>query len=90
MKVESIEIFRVDMPMRDFFKNANHNHNVQPAIVVRVTADDGFSGIGDVEPVAGYSGLGSDEIADAMEQKARARSHRREPQGVARTHAEDG
>ena len=69
MKVESIEIFRVDMPMRDFFKNANHNHNVQPAIVVRVTSDDGFSGIGDVEPVAGYSGLGSDEIADAMEQK---------------------
>ena len=69
MKVESIEIFRVDMPMRDFFKNANHNHNVQPAVVVRVTSDDGFSGIGDVEPVAGYSGLGRDDIAEVMETK---------------------
>ena len=69
MKVESIEIFRVDMPMRDFFKNANHNHNVQPSVVVRVTSDDGFTGIGDVEPVAGYSGLSRDDIADAVEQK---------------------
>ena len=57
------------MPMRDFFKNANHNHKVQPAVVVRVNSDDGFSGIGDVEPVAGYSGLGRDDIADVMEQK---------------------
>ncbi len=69
MKVESIEVFRVDMPMRDFFKNANHNHNVQPSVVVRVTSDDGYSGIGDVEPVAGYSGLNRDDIADAVEQK---------------------
>ena len=69
MKVESVEVFRVDMPMRDFFKNANHNHNVQPSVVVRVTSDDGFTGIGDVEPVAGYSGLSRDDIADAVERK---------------------
>ncbi len=69
MRVSSVEVFRVDMPMRDYFKNANHNHNVQPCVVVRVTSDDGFEGIGDVEPVAGYSGLGRDDIADAVEEK---------------------
>ena len=69
MKVESIEIFRVDMPMRGYFRNANHNHNVQPAVVVRATSDDGFAGVGDVEPVAGYSGLGRDEVAEAIEAK---------------------
>ncbi len=67
MKVESIEIFRVDVPMRGYFRNARHNHNVQPAVVARATSDDGWTGIGDVEPVAGYSGLGRDETAEAME-----------------------
>lgn len=69
MKIESVEIFRVDMPMRGFFRNARHNHNVQPAVVVRITSDDGWTGVGDVEPVAGYSGLGRDEIAETMEQR---------------------
>src|SRR3989338_2222373 len=67
MKVASVEVFRVDMPMRGFYKNAFHNHNVQPCCLVRLRADDGFEGVGDVEPFRGYSSGGRDETADAIE-----------------------
>ncbi len=67
MKVASVEVFRVDMPMRGFFKNAFHNHNVQPCALVRVRTDDGFVGMGDVEPLRGYSSGGRDETAEAIE-----------------------
>ncbi|MEK6709045.1 MAG: hypothetical protein AABZ64_00550 [Nitrospinota bacterium] len=36
MKVASVEVFRVDMPMRGFFKNAFHNHDLQPCCLVRL------------------------------------------------------
>jgi muconate cycloisomerase len=67
MRVASVEVFRVDMPMRGFFRNAFHNHNVQPCCLVRLRTDDGFEGVGDVEPFRGYSSGGRDETAEAIE-----------------------
>jgi len=69
MKVASVEVFRLDMPMKGRFRNAQHDHDVQPCILVRVRSDDGAEGVGDVEPVPGYSAVGRDEIADVMERR---------------------
>lgn len=69
MRVASVEVFRVDMPMRGFFRNAFHNHNVQPCCLVRLRTDDGFEGVGDVEPFRGYSSGGRDETAEAIERR---------------------
>ncbi len=67
MKVASVETYRLDMPMKGYYKNANHNHNLQPCVLVRVRTDDGLEGIGDVSPVGGYSRTGPDETAAAVE-----------------------
>ncbi|MBI3126583.1 MAG: dipeptide epimerase [Candidatus Tectomicrobia bacterium] len=69
MKVASVEVFRVDMPMRGFFRNAFHNHDVQPCCLVRLRTDDGFEGVGDAEPFKGYSSGGRDETAEAIERR---------------------
>ncbi|MBT6396356.1 MAG: hypothetical protein HOJ95_16795 [Nitrospinaceae bacterium] len=67
MKVSSVEVHRIDMPMKGFFKNATHNHNLQPGVLVRVRVDEGLDGLGDAEPLSGYSSAGRDETADAIE-----------------------
>lgn len=67
MKVSSVEAYRVDMPMKGFYKNASHNHNVQPCVLVRVRTDEGLEGFGDAEPFSGYSSAGRDESAEAIE-----------------------
>ena len=67
MKVSAVEVYRVDMPMKGFFKNANHNHDLQPGVLVRIRTDEGLEGIGDAEPMSGYSSAGRDETADAIE-----------------------
>ncbi len=67
MKVSSVEAFRIDMPMKGFFKSAHHDHDLQPGLVVRVRTDEGLEGIGDVAPTSGYSSAGRDESAEAVE-----------------------
>lgn len=67
MKVSSVEVHCVDMPMKGFFKSAHHDHDLQPCLVVRVHTDEGLEGIGDVEPTSGYSAVGRDESAEAIE-----------------------
>ncbi len=67
MKVASIETYRVDMPMKGFFKSAHHDHDLQAGVLVRVRTDDGLEGIGDVAPTSGYSRTGPDETAAAIE-----------------------
>ncbi|MEE9273852.1 MAG: hypothetical protein V3V62_00905, partial [bacterium] len=67
MKVASVETYRVDMPMKGFYKNARHDHDLQPCVLVRVRTDDGLEGMCDVEPFSGYSSAGRDGTADAIE-----------------------
>lgn len=67
MKVASVETYRVDMPMKRFYKNANHNHNLQPCVLVRVCTDEGLEGIGDVAPLSGYSSADRDGTAEAIQ-----------------------
>jgi muconate cycloisomerase len=67
LKVASVETYRVDMPMKGFFKSAHHDHDLQAGVLVRVRTDDGLEGIGDVEPTSGYSKTGRDETAAVIE-----------------------
>jgi muconate cycloisomerase len=69
VKIVSVETFRVDVPLVGNFKSAHFEANVQPCAVVRVRTDDGFEGVGDVEPHAGDSSHDRDETADALEHK---------------------
>ncbi|MEE9276123.1 MAG: enolase C-terminal domain-like protein [bacterium] len=67
MKVVSVEVFRVDIPMKGVFESAHHAHDLQPCLLVRVGTNEGLRGTGDVEPLQGYSFGGRDETGDAIE-----------------------
>ena len=69
MKISTIDVYKIDMPMRGFFRNARHNHNVQEGVVVHVKTDNGLDGIGDIEPSEGYTKLNRNEIAETVEKK---------------------
>ena len=69
MKISTIDVYKIDMPMRGFFRNARHNHNVQEGIVIHVKTDNGLDGIGDMEPTEGYTRLNRNDIAEAVQKK---------------------
>ena len=69
MKISTIDVYKIDMPMRGFFRNARHNNNVQEGVVVHVKTDNGLDGIGDIEPSEGYTKLNRNEIAETVEKK---------------------
>ncbi|MED5578725.1 MAG: enolase C-terminal domain-like protein [Nitrospinota bacterium] len=67
MKISSIDVYKIDMPMKGFFRNARHNHNIQEGMVVHVKTDNGLDGIGDIEPTEGYTKLNRNDIAEIVE-----------------------
>ena len=69
MKISSVEVYKIDMPMKGFFRNARHNHNIQEGMVVHIKTDNGVDGIGDMEPSEGYTKLNRNDIAKAVEKK---------------------
>ncbi|MFQ5894643.1 MAG: mandelate racemase/muconate lactonizing enzyme family protein, partial [Nitrospinota bacterium] len=69
MKVASIEVVPVDMPLKGYFKSGTRKRNVQPGLIARVESDDGAEGVGDVEPTEGYSPAGRDACALAIRRK---------------------
>ena len=69
MKISSVEVYKIDMPMKGFFRNARHNHNKQEGMVVHIKTDNGIDGIGDMEPSEGYTKLNRNDIAKAVEKK---------------------
>jgi muconate cycloisomerase len=66
MKIERIEIHGVDMPLMGAFKTAYHSSAVQRSIIVRITSDDGLTGLGNVDPIAGYSEETPEQTLDAL------------------------
>jgi o-succinylbenzoate synthase len=56
MKIQSVEAFKVRVPMLGDYKMARGTHSALETIIVRLTTDDGIVGIGDShQGVAGYT-----------------------------------
>lgn len=66
VRIERVEVFGVGVPLKGAFKNAHTTKTVQKSAVVRVTANDGTVGLGNVDPSPGYSVETIDEILHAL------------------------
>jgi L-alanine-DL-glutamate epimerase-like enolase superfamily enzyme len=55
MKIERVEIFGVAVPLVGEYKNAYLAKTVQKSAIVRITTDDGVTGLGNIDPGPGYS-----------------------------------
>ena len=55
MKIELVEVFGVAVPLVGAFSTSYQSTHEQRSAVVRLTADDGTVGLGNVDPVPGYS-----------------------------------
>jgi muconate cycloisomerase len=55
VKISKIEVFGLNIPLRGSFRSAHGIKSGQNSIVVRVVANEGFAGVGNVDPDAGYS-----------------------------------
>ncbi|MBI3045078.1 MAG: hypothetical protein HYY78_19875 [Betaproteobacteria bacterium] len=64
MKIDRVEIFGVAVPLIGEYKNAYLSKTVQKSAVVRITADGGVSGLGNIDPTPGYS---KEQTADHLE-----------------------
>lgn len=63
MKIERVEVFGVAMPLVGEFKTAYSAMPTQRSVIVRVVASDGAVGLGNVDPVPGYS---DETVEDTM------------------------
>ena len=55
MVIESIEVFGVAVPLAGAYSTSYQSTDEQRSAVVRITASDGTVGLGNVDPVPGYS-----------------------------------
>lgn len=55
LSIEHVEVFGIAMPLVGEYKNAYLSKSVVKAAVVRITANDGTTGCGSIEPTPGYS-----------------------------------
>ncbi len=66
MKIERIEVFGVAMPLIGEYSTAYKSKSIQKSAVVRITADNGVVGLGNVDPVPGYSVESTEDTLDAL------------------------
>lgn len=66
MRIVSVEPIVVDVPMRQPVKGVHGTTAVQRSVLVRVVADSGGEGWGDVDPTPGYTLMSADEIRDTV------------------------
>lgn len=67
MKIERVEIFGVAVPLVGEFKMAYQSESIQKSAIVRITASGGAIGLGNVDPVPGYSEESVEETLAALE-----------------------
>lgn len=67
MKIERVEIFGVAVPLVGAFKMAYQSESIQKSAIVRITATGGAIGLGNVDPVSGYSEETVEETLRALE-----------------------
>jgi len=66
MRIVSIEPAIVDVPMREPVKGVHGTAAVQRSVLVRVVADSGAEGWGNVDPTPGYTLMSAEEIRDTV------------------------
>ena len=67
MRIERIEVFGVAVPLVGNFSTAYQSESIQKSAVVRVTDRDGAVGLGNVDPVPGYSVESIEDTLNALE-----------------------
>jgi len=72
MRIVSIEPAIVDVPMREPVKGVHGTAAVQRSVLVRVIADSGAEGWGNVDPTPGYSLVSAVDIHDTVARLAPA------------------
>ena len=69
MKIERVEIFGVAVPLVGEFKMAYQSESIQKSAIVRITASGGAIGLGNVDPILGYSEETIGETLHALKTK---------------------
>src|SRR5690606_17849598 len=69
MRIERIEVFGVAVPLVGAFSTAYKSESIQRSAVVRVTDGDGRVGLGNVDPVPGYSVESIEDTLAALESR---------------------
>lgn len=69
MRIESVEVFGVAVPLVGAFSTSYQSTDTQRSAVVRITASDGTVGLGNVDPVPGYSEETTDETLSALAER---------------------
>lgn len=68
MKIESADVYRLDVPMHTSYRAAVHDFSTMEAFLVMFTSSDGTRGIGTVDPSPGYSRQTPSEIKQGLSQ----------------------
>jgi L-alanine-DL-glutamate epimerase-like enolase superfamily enzyme len=66
VKIERVEVFGVAVPLVGEYKIAHLSQSLQKSAVVRITASGGAVGLGNVDPVLGYSEESTEETLQAL------------------------
>ena len=66
MRITSVEVIPIAVPLKGGFKNAHTVKTVQRSIVTKVETDAGLVGYGNVDPSPGYSEMTPAEIATTL------------------------
>jgi len=66
MKIERIEVFGVAVPLIGEYATSYQSESIQKSVVVRITDNDGRIGLGNVDPVTGYSVESIEETLSAL------------------------
>jgi muconate cycloisomerase len=69
MKIERIEVFGVAMPLIGEFATAYKSGSIQKSAIVRITDSDGRIGLGNVDPVPGYSVESIEDTLEALNRR---------------------
>lgn len=69
MKITGIDTWLVAIPLRGAFRNAHTVKSVQRSVIVRVSADEGLVGAGNVDPSPGYSEATADAIQAVIRER---------------------
>lgn len=66
LKIERVEVFGVAVPLVGEYKISHLSQSVQKSAIVRITASGGAVGLGNVDPVEGYSEESTEQTLQAL------------------------
>ena len=69
MKINRIELHGVEVPLVGDFKTSYHSKSVQRSIVVRIWSSEGSYGLGNVDPIPGYSEETTEQSLEALAER---------------------